>query len=80
MAEYRVYQYQLQSLDRPQESYLQLSTLNPVSFNAYHGHGAIRAQLINTWQCKGSTANHDYCPSPLAVLQKSMAPEQELIP
>lgn len=79
-AEYRVYQYQLQSLENPQVSYLQQSTLSPVSFNAYHGHQAVRAQLINTWTCQGSTAGQDYCPSPLVTLQKSQGAEQELVP
>ena len=71
-AEYRLYQYYVkapatlhQSVDR--DSYLVTSSLDPVSYVAYHGgKGALKVSLLRSWMCKGHTAGRPLCPPPLS--------------
>ncbi len=72
-AEYRVYQYLVKNNDSFQEkdiSYEVLSTLNPVSYKAYHGgQETIQIDLLRTWLCPGHTGGRkEYCESPYAKL------------
>ena len=69
-AEYRVFQYSIKSrinnsADQP-NARIVLSTLNPISYLAYHGGGSlISADLLRTWMCPGHTGNKiAFCPSP----------------
>lgn len=69
-AEYRVYQYYVQPITFNQNdpnSYRVVSTLDPISYIAYHGGAeSIRIDMISTWICKGHTGNRrELCPSPL---------------
>lgn len=70
LAEYRVYQYLVRpklesSLVTAMDARVQRSTLNPVSFVAYHGGAlAVDATLLRSWMCPGSTARRDFCPHP----------------
>ncbi len=68
-AEYRVYQYsvkykKLYEVDK--KPYLVTSTLDPVSYVAYHGGSQTMAiDLLRSWVCKGHTGQlKAYCPSP----------------
>jgi len=77
-AEYRVYQYFVKdNLTKKQnDSILVTSSLDPVSYVAYHGgNQAIGIDLLRTWICPGNTGNkRDYCDGPynkLIKLQKS---------
>ncbi|OFZ17163.1 MAG: hypothetical protein A2X86_01560 [Bdellovibrionales bacterium GWA2_49_15] len=67
-AEYRVYQYYVKAqVDLPYDaqSYITLSTFDPVAYLAYHGgRDSIRVELLNTWMCKGHTGGKELCPSP----------------
>lgn len=70
-AEYRVYQYFVKArVDLPYDaqSYITLSTFDPVAFLAYHGgRDSIRVELLNSWMCKGHTGGKDLCPSPYEI-------------
>jgi hypothetical protein len=73
-AEYRVYQYYIKSrykLNHDQEGYLITSTLDPVSYLAYHGgHESLKIDLLRTWQCPGFTGDgKELCASPQAKLE-----------
>ena len=74
-AEYRVYQYYVKSKYKtPYDSgaYLVTSTLDPVSYVAYHGgNDSILVDMLKTWTCKGNTSGEDICPSPYKIEQKS---------
>lgn len=68
-AEYRVYQYYVKSKynfiqDNP--AYLVTSSLDPVSYVAYHGgEEAIETSLVRTWMCPGDTSGRkEFCDSP----------------
>ena len=67
-AEYRVYQYSIKNNIATSENNAQLkivkSTLNPVSYKAYHGGSLISVSLMRTWICPGHTAKKEVCPSP----------------
>ena len=69
-AEYRVYQYYVKSktprLD-DQKPYLVTSTLDPISYLAYHGgNQSIKIDLLRTWPCHGYTGgNKEICKGPL---------------
>lgn len=74
-AEYRVYQYYIKSrykLNHDQEGYLVTSTLDPVSYLAYHGgHESLKIDLLRTWQCPGFTGDgKELCDSPHAQLDQ----------
>ena len=74
-AEYRVYQYFVKSkfnLPQDKEGHLVTSTLDPVSYIAYHGgRQSIEVDLLRTWVCKGHTGYFkDFCESPLDKLKK----------
>jgi hypothetical protein len=74
-AEYRVYQYYVKSrykLSYDQEGYLVTSTLDPVSYLAYHGgHEALKIDLLRTWLCPGHTGDgRPICSSPLEQLNQ----------
>lgn len=65
LCEYRVYQYyvrsKLQSVSNvPSE--IVTSTLNPVSYIAYHGgKESIEVNLLRSWQCMGNTSKQPVC-------------------
>ena len=68
-AEYRVYQYSIKYkklYEVDTKPYLITSTLDPVSYTAYHGGaGSVSVDLLRTWLCKGYTGQlKNYCPSP----------------
>jgi hypothetical protein len=68
-AEYRVYQYSIRTLlDKPHDnqSYIIISTLNPVTYQAYHGGSeAIHLDIVRSWMCMGNTGNgQEICKSP----------------
>jgi hypothetical protein len=63
--EYRVYQYyvrpKVQGLN-PTNAELVTSTLDPISYSAYHGGKAsIEVNLLRSWMCMGNTANQAFC-------------------
>lgn len=73
-AEYRAYQYIVKnkiisSQDQP-NSHMVISTLNPVSYIAYHGgRSLINVDLLRTWMCPGFTGNsREICKSPYKEL------------
>ena len=75
-AEYRVYQYFVKSkfnLPQDKEGHLVTSTLDPVSYIAYHGgRQSIEIDLLRTWVCKGHTGHFKkFCDSPLDKLKKT---------
>ena len=75
-AEYRVYQYFVKSkfnLPQDKEGHLVTSTLDPVSYIAYHGgRQSIEIDLLRTWVCKGHTGYFKkFCDSPLDKLKKT---------
>lgn len=77
MAEYRVYQYIVKSkrgAPHPEKGYIVTSTLDPVSYVAYHGGDtSIKVDLLRTWMCKGYTgAGKPLCESPQKRAQKEM--------
>lgn len=63
--EYRVYQYyvrsKLQNITTvPSE--IVTSTLNPVSYIAYHGgNESVEVNLLRSWQCMGNTSKQPVC-------------------
>lgn len=68
-AEYRVYQYFVTPIStyiEAAESYLALSSLDPVSYYAYNGgRKSIKVELLRTWMCPGHTGGGKYyCKSP----------------
>jgi hypothetical protein len=74
-AEYRVYQYYIKSrykLNHDQQGYLVTSTLDPVSYLAYHGgHESLKIDLLRTWVCPGFTGNgRELCASPSGQLEE----------
>ncbi len=76
-AEYRVYQYVVKSkLKAPhaEQGYVVTSTLDPVSYVAYHGGDtSIKVDLLRTWMCKGYTgAGKALCESPAERAQKEI--------
>ena len=76
-AEYRVYQYIVKSrLKSPhaEKGYVVTSTLDPVSYIAYHGgDSSIKVDLLRTWMCKGYTGEGaPICDSPEAKAKKEM--------
>jgi hypothetical protein len=65
LAEYRVYQYyvrpKVQNLTNVGAE-LVTSTLNPVSYIAYHGGNTnVEVNLLRSWQCMGDTAGKPIC-------------------
>jgi len=66
--EYRVYQYYVKSKYKtPYDSgsYLVTSTLDPVSYVAYHGGSdSITIDMLKTWTCKGNTSKEETCKGP----------------
>lgn len=78
LAEYRVYQYQVRSrfADEYQaKPHIVTSTLDPVSYLAYHGgETSIAVDMMRSWTCEGHTgAFKDYCAGPL---ERSIAQEK----
>ena len=76
-AEYRVYQYQVRSRfpnDYQEKPHIVTSTLDPVSYLAYHGgETSIAVDLMRSWTCKGHTGGFkEACLSPL---ERSIAQE-----
>lgn len=69
-AEYRVYQYivtnKVQSASDENNSNFIRSTLDPVTYLAYHGGAKlVEVELLRTWICPGYTGNgKDLCASP----------------
>ena len=69
LGEYRVYQYIVKNNLPSQQTgspLIRISTLDPVSFKAYHGGDqTISVDLMRTWICPGNTGrNKDICASP----------------
>ena len=64
-SEYRVYQYYV----RPKiknitivSSELVTSTLDPISYVAYHGgQDSVEVNLLRSWQCMGNTSKAQIC-------------------
>lgn len=56
--EYRVYQYLIQNKNNlEQQPYLDQSTLDPVSYQSYHGGSkSIEIGLLRSWICRGNTS------------------------
>lgn len=74
-AEYRVFQYYIKSQNKysmDREAYLITSTMDPVTYQAYHGGAdSIDVDLVRTWNCPGDTSQFkSICPSPLEVMEK----------
>jgi hypothetical protein len=66
-AEYRAYQYVVQSRFEQEQgrSYIVTSSLDPVSYVAYHGGAdSITVNLLRSWMCPGNTGNWETCPAP----------------
>jgi hypothetical protein len=81
MAEYRVYQYYVRSKHQysmDQQSYLVTSSLNPVSYQAYHGGAdALEVDLVRTWSCPGHTGGmKNTCPAPLEAMESGQTAGQ----
>jgi hypothetical protein len=77
-AEYRAYQYIVKNKintanDQP-NGHIIVSTLNPVSYIAYHGgRQMLQVDLLRTWMCPGDTSyKKDICPSPYGQLPKEV--------
>ncbi|MGZ3787242.1 MAG: hypothetical protein ACXVLQ_01895 [Bacteriovorax sp.] len=65
LCEYRVYQYyvrtKIQNLT-PVSAELVTSTLDPISYVAYHGGSdSIEVSLLRSWQCMGNTSKLPPC-------------------
>ena len=64
-SEYRVYQYYVRSKTQNITTVgaeLVTSTLNPVSYLAYHGGGeSLEINLLRSWQCMGNTSKIPVC-------------------
>lgn len=59
-AEYRVYQYYVQpnsTYPTRAKSTIETSTLDPVSYKAYHGGSSTKIDLVRTWICPGYTGD-----------------------
>ncbi len=69
LAEYRVYQYYVKAKNPyaiDQKAYMITSTLNPTSYQAYHGGPeSLSIDLLRSWMCFGSTAKKMVCDPPL---------------
>lgn len=83
IAEYRVYQYYVSSrlrMPEDQRPYLVTSTLDPVSYVAYHGgNKSIKLDLLRTWSCPGHTGNkRELCMAPSEALDQELAPDEGL--
>ncbi|MBL6990096.1 MAG: hypothetical protein ISR65_09975 [Bacteriovoracaceae bacterium] len=67
-AEYRAYQYYVRSklnLVKKSRPFLIVSTLDPVTYLAYHGGSeSIDIDLLRTWVCAGYTGKQKICKSP----------------
>lgn len=61
-AEYRAYQYLVKTSDpyavatKSNAQYI-VSTLNPQTFQSYHGGGLVTVDLLRTWICPGYTGS-----------------------
>lgn len=80
MAEYRVYQYQVMSRfpgEYQAKPHIVTSTLDPVSYLAYHGgETSIAIDLMRSWTCQGHTGGmKEYC---LGPAERSIAQEKEM--
>lgn len=66
--EYRVFQYHIKSKNVygfDQKSYIVVSSLDPVSYLAYHGgEESLKIDLLRTWVCYGQTSGKKYCAPP----------------
>ena len=76
-AEYRLYQYLIRPLQpgNPQPSsrpYRVISSLDPVSYQSYHGGGdGQEIHLLQSWMCMGHTSDKRPCPSPLDLMPRN---------
>lgn len=80
-AEYRVFQYFVTSkfnTAKENDARLVTSTLDPVSYKAYHGGAeSIRLDLVRTWTCPGHTGNRrPVCPPPEETMKNQ---EEEVL-
>lgn len=69
--EYRVYQYLVKNKNSTENGpYLEKSSLDPISFLAYHGgKNSIDISLLRTWICRGNTSYIKTCSPPLKPFQ-----------
>ena len=69
-SEYRMYQYLIQNKNNLEEPpYLDQSSLDPVSYQAYHGGlKTIDIALLRSWICRGNTSYLKTCTPPLRPL------------
>lgn len=61
LAEYRVYQYLVQSNNNyptKTQSFIETSTLDPVSYKSYHGGISSKIDVVRTWFCPGYTGDN----------------------
>ena len=71
---YRVYQYQVRAKNPfsfDYNNYIVTSTLDPISYIAYHGGGnSLKIDLLRSWTCKGHTGHKKQCLPPLEEISK----------
>ena len=73
-AEYRLYQYLIRPLQTkisgvPSKPYRTTSSLDPVSYQSYHGGAQTQEiHLLQSWMCRGHTSKKRPCPAPLDLL------------
>ena len=74
LGKYRLYQYmirpyQTEPAELPRRPYQAISTLDPVSYQSYHGGGDIQEiNLLRSWMCMGHTGGKEFCPAPLDTM------------
>jgi hypothetical protein len=70
--EYRIYQYLIKNKNGSEEQpYLDQSSLDPVSYQAYHGGlKTIDISLLRSWICRGNTSYLKTCTPPLRPLNQ----------
>ena len=83
-AEYRLYQYLIkpkktQSVGIWPKAYRAVSSLDPVSYQSYHGGSDIQEiSLLRSWMCVGHTGGRQPCPAPLDLLPSPGTPVKDV--
>ena len=81
-AEYRLYQYlikprQMETVGSPPQAYLTISSLDPISYQSYHGGTGIQEiGLLRSWMCMGHTGGKESCLAPLDLFPKEPVPTE----
>lgn len=74
-ATYRVYQYSIKATNPynfDPRNYTVISTLDPVSYLAYHGsRESMQIDLLRSWMCQGYTGKKKTCLPPLEEINES---------